>query len=166
MAFLGYENHNSIKVLGSVSIFLIYWIIKLLLLPVIYIITGKSQRAKLWYQKFKRALIWGGLFTTILAAYIEILIACNLNLQFPLFTLNGEIASFIFALFCSISCFAVILGFCYLSCLTLSQLKQEETRQKWGALYSDVKLKTRFQFLFWFLYCIRRIQFVYLVLYL
>ena len=122
MAFLGYESHNSMRILGTISVFLVWWIIKLLLLPIFYIISARSIRVTKWYKEFKRAMIWGALFITILEAYIELLIASNLNLEFPIFTYSGDMASYIFAMFCSSACSLVILSFFYLSCLTLEKL--------------------------------------------
>ena len=165
MAFLGYESHNSLKVMGSVSVFLVWWIIKLFLLPVIYFLTCQYRRKSKWFTAFRGALL-GGLFYTILEGYIELLIACSLNLQHPIFTHSGDTASYIFAIFCIVCCLLVLLGFCYLSCKPLTKLEVEGIQKRWGALYDDVKLKNRFQFLFWFFYCLRRIQFVYVVLYL
>ena len=122
MAFLGYESHNSMRILGSISVFLMWWLIKLVSLPFISLASSKSKTISKWHQALKRSMFWGALFSTVLEAYIELLIAFNLNLQFPLFDFNGDKVSYIFAMFCSIACFSILMCFIYLACKPFSKL--------------------------------------------
>ena len=61
MRDLGYSSHNSMLVLGSVTIYILWWILKVFLLPFIKVlsIAFKSDKLQMLYLKMKKNLFWG-----------------------------------------------------------------------------------------------------------
>ena len=85
---MGYESHNSILNLGTISILIILYFVGLIILAVLKIslvITGKGQY---FYKVLFKKLIFGFIISIFIEAYMEFLIAAYLNLIAPI---NDEI---------------------------------------------------------------------------
>jgi hypothetical protein len=92
MKDLGYESHNSLRLLGSMFIFAMFYYIKVFFLYPFLILTsryfgvGRSLRASL-----KKSLFFNEIIVINLEAYLELLIAGYINLRFRLETTSGEL---------------------------------------------------------------------------
>ena len=87
---MGYETHNSLLNLGSVSIFIILYFVSLVLLLIFKIIVWKTGYGTLIYNSIKKRLIFGILIHLFMEPYMEILISAYLNVKAPVSTKNGD----------------------------------------------------------------------------
>ena len=82
MKDLGYESNNSVLVLGSITVFISFWILKVVSFLILLVSDKIFAKVfdKKYTSKLKRNLFWNGIIPTTLETYIELLIASNLNL--------------------------------------------------------------------------------------
>ena len=92
---MGYETHNSILNLGTLSILLLVYIIGLIFLAslkICLVITGKGHY---FYKALIKKLIFGFIISIFIEGYMEFLIAAYLNLIAPLDEEIGDIMALI-----------------------------------------------------------------------
>ena len=74
----------------------------------------KRNSVRRFHRQLKGKLFFGGIISTVLEAYIEIVIAVILNYQQPIYTTSGEIINIIFLYFIfSVGCILVPLAYIY-----------------------------------------------------
>ena len=89
---MGYETHNSLLNLGSVTILILLYFLVLIFMGFIKIIvklTGGYGTSI--YNSIKKCLIFDMLISLFMEPYMELLISAYLNIKAPLFSKNGEI---------------------------------------------------------------------------
>jgi len=126
MSDLGYFSHNSMLVLGTVTLVIFYWILKALFFFFWYCMWRLFYCKFKYYDQLKASLFWAGIIPTILETFIELVVASFLNLQYPLFTFAGDTLSFMFALFCSYACFLVLLAILYVLSKPIESLENKK----------------------------------------
>ena len=151
--------------MGSITIFLQFWMFKVfIMLPLLRLVMRifpKSNSIKRFHRKFKSKILWNEIISTLLEAYIEIIISIYFNYQHPLFSPSGEFISTIFS--CFIFFLSVIflpLAFVHVISNKLTTIKKPNFIRKWGALYDENKLTSKINVLFYFIFILRRALFV------
>ena len=81
---MGYETHNSILNLGTISILIIIYIIGLILLAALKISLVCTGKGQYFYKVLYKKLIFGFIISIFIEAYLEFLIAAYLNLIAPI----------------------------------------------------------------------------------
>jgi hypothetical protein len=110
MRELGYETHNTLKNLGSLAIFLLYWIVKLPVLVLLQCSQWLCRRGGVRRAKMIKSMFFGELISLLLEAAFEVSIASFLVFKQPLFTMGSEIMSFIIGVLVSFLTFIFIQG--------------------------------------------------------
>jgi hypothetical protein len=77
---LGYASHNALLVLGSVSIFVFIWIVKVVFYSFWHLMWKTFHCKFKYYDELKASLFWGEIISIILETFIEIVVASYLNL--------------------------------------------------------------------------------------
>lgn len=162
---LGYDTYNSWKLLGSISIYLVFYFVMLLfLLLTSWLLTSKFQS---FYKNLRTNLLFSYLITLSLESYLIFIICSYMVLYHPLYTANGEVTSVMLAGMVGAIWTLVIPGMLvYILRQDMDTIKSLEFRDKWGAFYDEIRLngnKSPVWFNFWF--CLRRILFYVMVEY-
>ena len=138
MENLGYESHNSIKVLGCLGLAAAFWISRValyLFIVVPFVII--SKRGLSYTKTLKKKLFYGDLLTVTTEGYFEFLIAAYLNYKFPIYTTDGEILAVgigWFSAFITLVFYPVV---CSIIALTpIKRFKEQEFMDKWGPFFS------------------------------
>ena len=117
---MGYETHNSLLNLGTISIFILLYFLALIFLLILKMIILKTGKGNSIYSSIKKRLIFGLLISLLIEPYIELLISAYLNIKAPVSTKNGEIIGIFTGYFAAtISC--GILPLTYLWVITRNQ---------------------------------------------
>jgi hypothetical protein len=94
MKDLGYESHNSLRLLGSLFIFAFLYYVRLLIFyPVVLSISKLWKVGVKYKQDLKHSLFFNEFIVLNLEAYMELLISGYINYMFPLGSTNGEIVA-------------------------------------------------------------------------
>ena len=99
---MGYETHNSLLNLGSVSLVILLYFVGLIFLLFIKIIVWKTGNGTLIYTFIKKRLIFGVFISLFNEPYIELLISAYLNIKAPVSTKNGEVIGIVMGYFAAI----------------------------------------------------------------
>ena len=167
MTNLGYETHNSILNLGSTFIFIIiYGIFVAIFLILKYKLPATGMRRK-FHDFLKQKLIFSFIIQTFISTFMEILIAGYLNLRAQIFSKNGEVLGVHFAYF-SLGVSLVVLPALYTMVITrpIMELQNPQFYQTWGSFYAESKLTSRWNLLFNGISLLRRLQFVFFVIFI
>ena len=126
--------------MGSVTVFFMYWMLKVLLAPILIHLRKKFIGTRRFLHRVLRKLFFKDIHTILIEGYMEFLISIYFNFLHPLFTTNGEIAGFVFAIVCIIGTSIFIpISFLYIIRKPLISLKYRSIESVWGALYEGVK---------------------------
>ena len=117
---MGYETHNSLLNLGSVSIFVFLYFVALVLLGFLNIIVFSTGKGSKIYVYIKKRLIFSMLISLLMEPFMELVISAYLNIKAPLFTKNGEIIG-IFTAYFMFTFACVILPLTYVWVITRNQ---------------------------------------------
>ena len=126
--------------MGSVTVFFMFWMLKVLLTPIFLRLRKKFKVTRSFFHHLIRKLFLRDIHTIIIEGYMEFLISIYFNFLHPLFTTNGEIAGFVFSIFCIIgTLFFIPISFLYIIRKPILTLKYRTVESVWGALYEGVK---------------------------
>jgi hypothetical protein len=76
MQDLGYNSHNSLKILGSVVLYsLIYWILVFFYLTFLKLLIYVTGKGKSFEKYLRKSLFFGSIITMTLECYIQLIIA-------------------------------------------------------------------------------------------
>ena len=92
MENLGYNTHNSIIILGSLGL-MAFGSISMMFFFMVAIIPLRHYIGYR-YRSMRKTFFFGSIIKITHGGYFEILIACYLNLRFPLRSLSGESAAY------------------------------------------------------------------------
>lgn len=85
MEDIGYETHNSLLNLGSLWIFLTFYVVKVIIYFAAVLIKRAFKTDRLMFtEKWKKSLFFSEFLGIALEAYFEFIIAGYLNLQYAL----------------------------------------------------------------------------------
>ena len=114
---MGYETHNSLMNLGSVTLFIVLYFVILVFLLFFKIIVWKTGYGTSYYNSIKKRLVFGILISLFMEPYMELLISAYLNLKAPVSTKNGDMIG-IFMAYISAASACGILPLTYLWVVT------------------------------------------------
>ena len=145
MKDLGYESHNSLRLLGSLFIFALLYYVRLLLLYPVVLSISKLWKVGVKYERdLKHSLFFNEFIVLNLEAYMELLISGYINYMFPLGSTNGEIV----AQYVSYYSFAVCLF--VLPCISIwvliqnmDVIRSQEFKNNWHGFYEEISLKSK-----------------------
>ena len=94
MKDLGYESHNSLRLLGSLFIFAFLYYVRLLIFYPVVLSIAKLWKVGVKYERdLRHSLFFNEFIVLNLEAYMELLISGYINYMFPLGSTNGEIVA-------------------------------------------------------------------------
>lgn len=99
MEDIGYETHNSLLNLGSLSIFITLYAAKVVLFFLLLMINKGINNARFskTIKEWGVSLFFGELVAIVIEAYMEFITSAYLNLKYPLSQTSGERLGVIFA---------------------------------------------------------------------
>lgn len=161
---LGYDNHNAILNLGSVFIFLCFYLIEVFwysLLKLYSLTKSRFHKSHKWVVKLKKKLFFGELFTLLLEAYLELVLSGYLNQLEPVFTSNGDIAGAVVGYTMLIVC-GLGMPIIYVKMLQnpLEKFTQPNFERKWGSFYDRIRTDCKYKLCFYLIFMTRRVLFV------
>ena len=93
MVDVGYETHNEILNLGSISLFVVYYFLKVIIYLLLKLYTYLSGKKTKIADTIGQQLFFGEILVLLIEAFFEFLISTLLQLRAPLKTESGEITS-------------------------------------------------------------------------
>lgn len=167
MQDLGYKNNNAILNLGSLFIFLILYLFKIIIvIPIMWLLvhfTGYGKKINKWLIK---SMFFSELILISIEGSMEFLISGYLNTadQNLDFSNSGEIVSIIVGYCCLILVLVVLPGFfIYLLTRSLQEIRLiKEFKIKWGELYAGCKINSKMALSNYLVFIIRRIIYLYI----
>ena len=126
--------------MGSITVFFMYWMLKVLLTPILIRLRKKFKVTRKFFHHLIRKLFFRDIHTILIEGYMEFLISIYFNLLHPLYSTSGEIAGFVFSIICIIGTSIFIpISFLYIIRKPSRTLNYSKFKCVWGALYDGVK---------------------------
>ena len=92
----------------------------------------------------KKQLFFGGILKILIPGFVPISIAVYYQLKAPLFTTSGEILGVVFGVFCFFTNFIFLPGaFIMVIMVSKDTLRDPVFKQRWGVIYQDFKMESR-----------------------
>jgi hypothetical protein len=109
MKDLGYNSHNSLRLLGSLFIFTMFYYVRLLIfLPVVLCISKLFKVGQKYSVELKHQLVFNEILTINMEAYMELLIAGYINYLFPMRSTNGEVLALYVSYYAFVICLFIM----------------------------------------------------------
>ena len=169
MANIGYDSHNFLQNVGSLQLFVGFYILRvicLLFTKIFVLITGKGQE---FFDKQYKRVVYTDIILLFIEGYIEFCIAGYLqygNTEVNT-DLSGEKVSIYFGNGSIIMALIIIpLGFCYMLSRGQAQIESEIFKLKYGGLYEGIKTHSKPALYYFLLFVIRRILFLAIAFYM
>ena len=161
MVDLGYETHNQLLNLGSLAIFLWFYLIKVILYLILMPCKMMSPRVEKLMAFLRKGLFFNELVGLLIESYFEMLISTYLQLRAPLQTASGEIASIGFS-YITIFLILVFLPGTMIWALTqpTEKLKEDKFKESWEDLYSGMKTNSKWEVSYYLIFISRRVVYV------
>ena len=158
MQNIGYDTHNSIITLGSVGLLafgslsmMFFYLIAIM--PLQYFV-GKR------YRRLRKTLFFGQIIQVTHGAYFEVLIAGYLNIRYPVDTLSGETAAYVVARGYWVIALGILpLLWGYTLTKSVRHINTRRFQSRFGALFEDIKTKSKSTMVYYLIFCLRRICF-------
>lgn len=166
MVDIGYESHNSILNMGSLSIFLVIYYGKVVYFGIIWLLYKQFGWFEKHVQSMKESLFYNAILGLCLDGYYEFLISGYLNAANPTFGVNGENMANIVAWVALINSISVPIILIYCLYQSLEYMKSEETKLKAGVLFEGLKMKDKYQAAYYLVFVTRRFIFTIMVFFL
>lgn len=146
---MGIKYTNSIVNLGLLAqILIVFMMLGLLIVPILKVINHflKNQTLKNIEENMDKKIFFGMLIGIVLNGFMPISIALYINYMCPITTTGGEIFSNVFSFITFVLAFVVV-PICVMKVFMAptEQLEEPLFKQRYGALYSDIKCETRTQ---------------------
>ena len=94
MKDLGYEDHNSLRLLGSLFIFAMLYFVRILVwYPLVLAFSKLFGVGKQYAKNLRNKLFFNELLIINIEAFFELIISAYINYHFSLSTTNGEKAA-------------------------------------------------------------------------
>mmetsp|Transcript_24944 Transcript_24944/g.38740 ORF Transcript_24944/g.38740 Transcript_24944/m.38740 type:complete len:353 (+) Transcript_24944:2718-3776(+) len=165
MRDLGYETHNSMINLSSLSLALLVYFMRVLILcgaGIVMKLSTKQRYGETFVEKQKKTLFFNDILILALEGYLEFLICGYLNLQQPL--IDTSFTAERLSLFISLFCFATALllpvaFFTALVYFDTSKFRTKSFSQKFGVLIEGVRTQDKVSLSYFLIFMIRRLLF-------
>jgi hypothetical protein len=167
MKDLGYETHNSVRLLGSLLIFKVLWLVRVFIYyPIVKLYVKITKKGGKYLKSLSDTLFYGEVIIISIESFIEFLIAGYLNQRYQLFTAYGETFAVFTSYYCLLLCCIV------LPLVMIFILRQEPEKfsdptfqTKYGALWDGIKMHNKPSIAFNGIFMARRIIFVVICFY-
>ena len=148
MVDTGYESYNAITNLGSLSVFLFMYILRVMYYILLWLYVKKTKKGSKRLKSLRNVLFFNELITLFIDGYFEFLISGYLQVTHPSRKgMNGEVIAFyigIAGLF--IAGVSIPLGFMYMMFFySTHQLSHSGLKNRFGSLYHNLRLKNKYQ---------------------
>ena len=163
IADMGYETHNSIFNLGSVTIFIMMYLFSLIVLLGQYLFNRYTQKGEREFKYTYSTLIFSSLITILTEPYMELLISAYLNIISPVGTQSGDVTGFILGWAGMLVALMLPLANIWVIFNAQKNKDNKEFTLKWSKFYEDSKSNNKLQMLYFFIQIIRRAIFVWSV---
>ena len=136
MLLMGYETHNSLLNLGSITLFFCLYLFALIIMAILKLIEHFTGKGTSIVKFLKKKLVNGLLISLLMESYIELLISAYLNIKAPISIENGDQIGIYTAYFWVI-CACGILPISFIWVITRDKTKLEDAsfKEKWGSFY-------------------------------
>jgi hypothetical protein len=133
---LSYESYNQLLNLGSVVLFIAFWLVKVL----IFYILKRTKKYPTLMKSLHNSVFYGSIISIWLETYLEFVITGALQIQKPLYSTVGEVISSLTAYISLTMVFVVPSVFAWvLYSKPLSITKTINFERKYGAFYESIK---------------------------
>lgn len=152
--------------MGSISILILVFSCRLIVILVLYIATNFSSRFHRLHQAFVSALVLSELFDLFIEAHFELLVTGWITLRLSSFKIaltsiskpGLEVFMYLFgAAGLGLSCVLAPLGFLYVFNQSNNRLRSKEFKRHWHPYYSEVRFTDAWARLYIFFFMMRRI---------
>ena len=162
MRDLGYENHNSILILGSIWIFALVYFIKVCAYLFLKLVRKNNKKYKFpWLEKLSQGMFFNEILELIVDAYMEWLIAGKLNYDLTSTRYGGDIAgnfsTFLALLLCLVFFPIILIKQMY---KPLTEINSVEYQNRYGMLTEDIKTTLKLYSNYFSVWAGRRIAFL------
>ena len=140
---MGYETHNSLLNLGSVTLFFCLYLIALIILAILKMVEHFTGKGTSIVKGLKKKLVYGFLISLLMEPYIELLISSYLNIKAPVSIENGDQIG-IYTAYLGAICACGILPLSFIWVITRDNTKLEDAsfKETWGSFYDETKGQT------------------------
>ena len=143
--------------MGSVSVFVMFYFAKVILIPVLIKIRHKFLLTRKFFHHLLRRLCFSDLHAILIESYLEFLIAMYFNWKYPMFTTNGEISGIVFYVIIACGTFIFLpSSFLFMLKKSMKKIRESNFLKVFGGLVSDVRLKNKWTTSYYLIYLIRR----------
>jgi hypothetical protein len=171
MENLGYDTHSSVLILGSLWLFVIFYLVEVFVFLALSLLkkygTGRFAFKLKFLKKWKKKLVFHDIILLAIDGFIEWTIAGYLNLSNPVTTHGGDLLSN-FSAFVAI---AICLFMVPALLIILMIQPKENMKTGWfyesfGIFFEDIKITSKFHMMFYVFWILRRGVFLYVCLFL
>jgi hypothetical protein len=169
MINIGYETHSSIRNLGSLWLFLLFWI----LMVIVYwggsaIKRLSKDRYKLKFlKKLSEAIFFSYILGVCIDGFMEWIIAWKMNLLYPLYDKIGDkLSTFTIILCILVSMIMIPLFQIFLLMSSLESYKDPSFSLKFGFFFKDIRIDKKWSANYFLVWLIRRILYLANVFYM
>ena len=161
MEDLGYETHNEMLNLGSISIFMAYYFFKMMVYGFLCLLSRFSDKADRVKRFVRDGLFFNSVLSLLLEANFELLISGYLQLRAPLKSVSGEITSIGYG-WLTVMLIALFLPVAQVYVLVQPRSVLESTtfKESWSDLYEEIKTSDKWSLSYFLLFVLRRILYV------
>jgi hypothetical protein len=162
MRDLGYETHNSVRLLGSLFIFSAFYFLRVMLFyPIVKLYVRMRNKGIEYKQKLRDQLFYGELILISIESYIELLIAGYLNVKYKLNSTGGERMAIWVSYYCLIMCLvAMPLLSIYILTRDIELFHDERFEIKFGAFWEGIRKDSKAELGYNAVFMFRRAVFV------
>jgi len=141
---LGYETHNSIFNLGSLAVFLVFFLVRLLMWMLLKLYEYIFKKRVRYTKTLKHELFFSYPILLFTEAYFEWLISGILQLQTIWLTTNGEILGQVFGGFGLLVCL-VVMPYLFIRAIKfpVKVYTRDGFVKKWSSFFIGVNMKTK-----------------------
>ena len=160
---LGYDSHNPMLNLGTMSLCIMAYTVRLLILLTIVYPNRRKKCCKGCFKSLKESLLFGEILTIFVEAHIELCLAGTIMTQISATGQNQDNNPVMWTL--GISFLLVSYGlmpglFLWLLCQKKTRYAKQVFQRKWGILLEGVNLHSKWHVAFFFVFILRRIFYV------
>lgn len=140
MQDLGYDSHNSLRLLGSLFIMnVVYYARVIILYPFILCVVKLFKIGEDYRMKLKSQIFFNEIIILNIEAYLELLIAAFINYNFSLNTTDGEIFGTIVSYHAIVICMVVMPAISiWVVAQDMETIRSGSFEFNWGAFYEDI----------------------------
>ena len=167
MIDLGYETHNSLFNLGTMAMFSMLYLIRVLILVLLWMGSNMNPNLEKTVNNLKDKLVFGEIIKIGLEAYFEFLIAGYLATYADIMTTDGEVMS----TYLGWTVLVIALGLMPVTLMwllfkPLEDLNYSDITKDFAPFFQELSKNSKGKMSYFFVFMIRRVYFVAISIYL